>query len=266
MTRFLALLVFVMLCVGGPVSAVEYSFETETAQRVLTELGHYSGTVDGKWGKQTARAIQAFQKKSGLPATGSLDGDTLERLRVAGAPLSDPQVLTLQGTVEYINRKTGPCLQDNAIAPLPNKMLRRAKLTLRNGQLVLRITNEVTPYEASSDVLSPVESVKRAQFDAAFVSLTELKIQPKHDPPWVDCYTLEIRCIRDAECITKDGRPQNKSVSAVFDATPGDIPLLSRAWEHLFSRLGASADPPGEEGVAEESPPQPEVAGNDAVR
>jgi len=254
-----------MLCFGGPVSAVDYRFETETAQRVLTELGHYSGTVDGKWGKQTAKAIRAFQKASGLPATGRLDGDTLEGLGLAGAPLSDPQVLTLRGTVEYINRRMGPCLQDNATAPLPNKMLRQAKLSLRHGQLVLRISNEVTPYEAASDVLSPVESVKRARFEAGLVSSPELKIEPKHDPPWVDCYTLEIHCIGDAECITTDGRLPKKSVSAVFDASPDDIPLLSRAWEHVFSRLGAPADLP-EEGVAAEAPPQPEVEGTDAVR
>lgn len=51
-------------------------------QRALNRRGYDAGTVDGKWGKNTQRAIYAFQRKEGLP-TGGLTLATLQRLGVS---------------------------------------------------------------------------------------------------------------------------------------------------------------------------------------
>ena len=50
------------------------------AQYKLISRGYYRGHVDGKYGRQTAFAIGAFQWSAGLPPTGRLDMQTLEAL------------------------------------------------------------------------------------------------------------------------------------------------------------------------------------------
>jgi peptidoglycan hydrolase-like protein with peptidoglycan-binding domain len=55
----------------------------EAMQTQLTELGAYSGMVDGIWGPDSDAAIAAFQEREGLPATGKLDEQTFAALVVA---------------------------------------------------------------------------------------------------------------------------------------------------------------------------------------
>lgn len=62
-------------------TASSASPEVETAQKILTALGFDTKGVDGKIGNNTRSAILAFQKKNGLPATGSLDPATMKKLR-----------------------------------------------------------------------------------------------------------------------------------------------------------------------------------------
>ena len=54
------------------------------AQYQLMSRGYYRGRVDGKYGRQMAFALRAFQSGAGLPPTGRLDTETLE-----AAPASD---------------------------------------------------------------------------------------------------------------------------------------------------------------------------------
>ncbi len=54
-------------------------------QRWLTDLGLEPKGTDGAFGQNTRTAIQAFQRRNGLPATGYLDTASLTRLRDAAA-------------------------------------------------------------------------------------------------------------------------------------------------------------------------------------
>jgi peptidoglycan hydrolase-like protein with peptidoglycan-binding domain len=50
------------------------------AQYQLMSRGYYRGRVDGKYGRQTAFAVRAFQSNAGIPPTGRLDMQTLDAL------------------------------------------------------------------------------------------------------------------------------------------------------------------------------------------
>src|SRR5215467_3757244 len=49
-------------------------------QYQLMSRGYYRGRVDGKYGREMAFALRAFQSSAGLPPTGRLDAQTLEAL------------------------------------------------------------------------------------------------------------------------------------------------------------------------------------------
>lgn len=51
------------------------------AQRCLSNLGYYSGSADGKYGKRTEKAIRAFQFQCALSETGHLDAYTYSLLK-----------------------------------------------------------------------------------------------------------------------------------------------------------------------------------------
>lgn len=52
------------------------------AQRVLSQLGYYQGPRDGVSSPALRMAISAYQRDQGLPASGNIDGETLNRLSV----------------------------------------------------------------------------------------------------------------------------------------------------------------------------------------
>lgn len=52
------------------------------AQRVLSQLGYYQGPRDGVSSPALRLAIAAYQRDQGLPATGAVDGETLNRLSI----------------------------------------------------------------------------------------------------------------------------------------------------------------------------------------
>lgn len=51
------------------------------AQQVLSELGLYTGAVDGLTGPKTEAAIRAFQSEMDLDVTGKLDTATMKAIR-----------------------------------------------------------------------------------------------------------------------------------------------------------------------------------------
>ena len=69
----------VALETGRPAASVVQEIQTN-----LRRLGHPVGVIDGKPGPRTAAAVEAFQRKHGLPVDGRLSVDLLRRLRETG--------------------------------------------------------------------------------------------------------------------------------------------------------------------------------------
>jgi peptidoglycan hydrolase-like protein with peptidoglycan-binding domain len=55
-------------------------------QESLKSQGHDPGTIDGRMGARTQDAIRAFQTSRGLPVTGQMDHQTMEKLGVGRPP------------------------------------------------------------------------------------------------------------------------------------------------------------------------------------
>jgi branched-chain amino acid transport system substrate-binding protein len=53
-------------------------------QKALTELGYYSGPIDGRYSAATVEAVKAFQRDLGVPATGVMDVATLRAIYARG--------------------------------------------------------------------------------------------------------------------------------------------------------------------------------------
>ena len=64
---------------------------TREAQQLLTDLGYDPGPVDGAYGRRTAEAVKAFQRKAGVAQDGRIDENLLNMLRKAKAEYK-PQV------------------------------------------------------------------------------------------------------------------------------------------------------------------------------
>src|SRR5687768_2970568 len=60
--------------------------ETREAERRLSDLGYWTGAVDGRFDSATRSALIAFQKWEGRPVTGKLTLDELEALRRSDFP------------------------------------------------------------------------------------------------------------------------------------------------------------------------------------
>jgi peptidoglycan hydrolase-like protein with peptidoglycan-binding domain len=75
-----------------PNQSVPHQISKRTAfaevQRQLISRGYYRGHIDGKYGRQTAFALRAFQSGAGLPPTGHLDMSTLNALGLSNENLA----------------------------------------------------------------------------------------------------------------------------------------------------------------------------------
>lgn len=74
-------------------SSQSSSSDVEKAQKMLKEMGIYSGQITGNIGSKTTAAIKAFQKKHGLEESGLLDSKTMSKLQsvYGGADTSEEQ-------------------------------------------------------------------------------------------------------------------------------------------------------------------------------
>jgi hypothetical protein len=68
-----------LLLLGGSVKAEETDKRALFAQRALVKLG-YNVRIDGKFGGSTRRALEKFERDSGLPVKGELSPKVLRQL------------------------------------------------------------------------------------------------------------------------------------------------------------------------------------------
>lgn len=59
--------------------------EVRRIQAKLKEQGYYQGSVDGIYGKETEKAVKAFQKKNGLTTDGVAGTNTLQKLGISAS-------------------------------------------------------------------------------------------------------------------------------------------------------------------------------------
>jgi N-acetylmuramoyl-L-alanine amidase len=60
--------------------------QTRETERLLSDMGYWTGVVDGRFDSATRAALIAFQKWEGRPATGQLTLDELEAIRTSASP------------------------------------------------------------------------------------------------------------------------------------------------------------------------------------
>ena len=71
------------------------------AQTMLTTLGYDVGEIDGSFGRQTAKAVRAFQVDKGMSATGMLDDETIDALyQASGSTRPNGRLYVRRGYVD----------------------------------------------------------------------------------------------------------------------------------------------------------------------
>src|SRR5713101_7847112 len=60
--------------------------QTREAERLLSDMGYWTGAVDGSFDPATRSALIAFQKWEGRPITGQLTLDELDAIRTSSSP------------------------------------------------------------------------------------------------------------------------------------------------------------------------------------
>jgi len=66
-----------------PPPAIDEGMTSFELQERLNQLGYKVGTVDGVIGPRTTEALKKYQSDNNLPATGTLDAQTIKKLRTA---------------------------------------------------------------------------------------------------------------------------------------------------------------------------------------
>ena len=82
---FLVLMLFSSVALAGPFDLVAkrgmHGEVVSSIQMMLSDTGHYHGSIDGAFGDGTEFAVKAFQKKLGIPQDGIVTNDTIRLLK-----------------------------------------------------------------------------------------------------------------------------------------------------------------------------------------
>ncbi|OEO30936.1 hypothetical protein VW23_018840 [Devosia insulae DS-56] len=188
---------------GGPIGNKEV-FEV---QRKLERLQLFTGTVDGYYGPQTARALKKFEEQRGLKPTGELTRDIIEM--VLAAPLSTPAA------------------QPVAPAPAPAVEKPAAAVVQKPAAVVTLPKVEVAPVAAELPKAEQLkaEQPKPEQQRTDAVKPQSLAVMEQPKPLVADIETGSIALAKQATGNTVLGRPVPKSPEAALEMaaeTAGD--------------------------------------------
>jgi lipoprotein-anchoring transpeptidase ErfK/SrfK len=178
-------------------------------QVLLNRAFFSAGMIDGRWGRNTQTAVQWFQTREGLPATGAVDSATYARLQqVAGA---EPTVREHVLTADEVR---GPFVQ------IPSDIYQHARLSC-------------SCYESLTEKLTET-----------FASSAELlgKLNPGVNLNAVTAGTrLNVPAVRDA------GAPPAGEVKQIVVSGTGNylhaLDAGGRILYHFAATLGSSYDP-----------------------
>ena len=88
---------------------------TTALQQDLAQAGYYAGAIDGLYGPETVRAVEALQEANGLPVTGTVDNATAQALQAellalggAAAQESIATTAAVQQTLKLLGFWDGP--------------------------------------------------------------------------------------------------------------------------------------------------------------
>jgi lipoprotein-anchoring transpeptidase ErfK/SrfK len=193
-----------------PVGARHQGPSVLHVQVLLNRAFFSAGMLDGRWGRNTATAVQWFQSREGLPATGVVDSATYLRLAAASdtaQPTVRPHVLTAEEVA-------GPFVQ------IPTDIYQHARL-------------RCSCYESLTEKLTET-----------FASSAELlrKLNPGTSLDSLEAGdTLFVPAVRDA-----DGPPAGEVKRIVVNGTGNYLQALDSAGRivyHFAATLGSSYDP-----------------------
>ena len=183
--------------------------EVFRVQTLLDRAGFYPGVLDGRWGKNTEKAVWWFQVNEGLEPTGAVDSLTFERLvRAAGEP-SAPVVLHVLDEDDV----AGPFVS------IPADVYRQARL-------------KCLCYESLSEKLSE-------RFHASVGMLERLN-------PWADLDALQAGDTLRVPAVDR-AEPQHRPITRVVVSGVGSyvhaLDAEGRIVFHFPTTLGSQYDP-----------------------
>jgi len=108
-------------------------------QKKLTELGLFSGTVDGFYGPQTASAIREFETRNGMTPTGALTPDVIDAILRADATGRAP--MAQQRPIQPAPLVRPQVVQQAAAAPVPQ------------GDVVVARVSSLSPVDQAVDTI-----------------------------------------------------------------------------------------------------------------
>ena len=129
-----------------PASAASYDPLVYRAQMALSAKGFDTGTPDGKLGPRTRAAVEAYQKASGIQATGTVSQNLVAQLE-GGASVTPPR--RADRDVRAADRRAPRMTQTELIHQTQTELNRHGyNLTFEGGRLNGETSDAIRDYQA----------------------------------------------------------------------------------------------------------------------
>ncbi len=198
--------------------------EVVALQAALDRSGYSAGIIDGKLGRKTQLGLQAFQTRSGLPASGELD------VRTRG-------LLRLDDASTYTNYTVTPADLRDVGGPVPEDWNRRAALDrLRYDTLAALLAERG---HCSRELLARLNPGKRLESLAAGDSLRLPNTRPERDDPPISALEvhLEERLVRGFDASGQLALQFHCSIAAFAENRPrgaAEVSIIVMNPEYTF--------------------------------
>jgi peptidoglycan hydrolase-like protein with peptidoglycan-binding domain len=233
-----------------------YDADVYQVQEALNDLGYEAGPEDGRFGRQTASAIRAFQRDHGLAVTGEISPPLVRRLEAAQeAQSARRQSAAAEPRLERTERSAvaerGSVTAD-VIAAIQSGLRRQGyAVPVISGEMNPATEDAIRVYQRDHDLLVDGRASREL---LAHVQQTGEQVQPGSDRDVVRAVQQALNA-RGYDAGPADGILGESTRDAIrtFESD-ADLELTGRVRPELLSALGiaAAAVPEAEEAKAPE--------------
>lgn len=213
--------------------------DTFAVQKKLTELGLFSGQVDGFYGPMTANAIRAFEQRNGLTPTGAMTPDVIDAILRADAAGMVPVAQSAPVVQQAAAVQPAPALQQTVQpAPQPDRLVARLPRLSPVDEAVDTIGNAAA--QTIDSIVAAVDGGRTTPPAPAVKPVPALPLmaapQAQQMPAPVQVASLEpMAAPRPAATVQPQPAPDQTAAATTSVAPANNVQLVSTIQQGLAS-------------------------------
>jgi len=230
---------FVALVLPGTAAAARVDPQVAGLQVALRAYGLYGGPIDGITGSRTARGVERFQQRAGLPVDGKAGRATRRALGPLGRPLFGKRTLRRGSFGWDVSVLQFLLARRGALVPIDGYFDTRTERALKHFQRTRRLAADgIAGVRTLAAFRRRPRAVVRAQLVSATIRAPQSSVRALLDY-WAAHYRVESKLVRAVAWMESGYQTDLTSPAGAW----GVMQILPPTWQYVQTVLAGETIP-----------------------